>query len=231
MPQLRQAADAGDPVAACQLAVELAWCAQRKRLELGAAIGDGMSPDSPISSLAPQARDCRGATEADIEDAYRYQAQAFQAGRPQQDRWFVQQPMLSDDDFRTNTPNAEDFRRRAPAYVARALQRKDVEDLKVLLEVYLPPGYFQSSSPLRIRDDAMFLALADAAQQAGIAEEYIRATAARVRQAGGPDLLTRSRARAAQVSGPWRSSASAADGGQARNALGIEAPDCNAIRG
>lgn len=210
MPELRRAADAGDAVAACRLAVALGRCSERTRIELGASMGEGIAPDSPVSSLDAPADECRGASERDLEDRYRYQAQAFASGGPATDRWFVQQPMLTDDDFRMNTPNAIDFRRRAPAYVARALQRRSVDDLKVLLQVYMPPGYFESSSPLRLRDDAMFLALADIAEQAGVSPEYVRSTAAQVRKRASADVLALSRQRAVQAGGPWSRAASAA---------------------
>ena len=210
MPELRKAADAGDAVAACKLAVALGRCSERKRLELGASMGEGIAPGSPVSSLDAPADDCSAASERDLDDRYRYQAQAFASGTAATERWFVQQPMLSDDDFRMNTANAIDFRRRAPAYVARALQRRSVDDLKLLLQVYMPPGYFDSSSPLRLRDDAMFLALADVAEQAGISPEYVRATAAQVRRRAGADVIALSRQRAAQVGGPWGSTTPAA---------------------
>ncbi|GAB6195759.1 hypothetical protein [Lysobacter xanthus] len=198
LPELRGAADSGDAVAACSLAVALARCSELKRIALGAAMGEG-APAAP-EAAAPE---CRGASVADLDDRYRYQAQAFASGDPAAERWFVTQPMLGDDDFRMNTPNAIDFRRRAPAYVAHALQRRQREDLTVLLQVYMPPGYFESSSPLRMRDDAMFLALADIAERGGVAPDYIRSTAAHVRAAAGSDVLARSRERAAQLGGAW----------------------------
>lgn len=204
MPELQRAAAAGDRAAACRLAVALGRCSDRKRIELGASMGGGIAPESPVSSLDAPADGCRGATERDLEDRYRFQAQAFATGGAAAERWFVLQPMLADDDFRMNTPNAVDFRRRAPAYVARALQRRSLEDLAVLLQVYMPPGYFESSSPLRLRDDAMFLALADIAAQAGVSPEYVRATAARVRASAGSDVLALARQRSVQVGGPWR---------------------------
>jgi hypothetical protein len=204
MPELRTAADAGDPVAACRLAVALGRCSEAQRIELGAALGEHVAPGSPLTSLATPTAECRGASAADLADRYRYQAQAFASGDPAADRWFVVEPMLTDYDFRANTPNAVDFRRRAPAYLTRALQRRSLDDLSVLLQVYMPPGYFESSVPLRVRDDAMFLALADIAAGAGRSPEYIRATAARVRQAAGDDVIAMSRQRAMQIGGSWR---------------------------
>jgi hypothetical protein len=218
MPELRQAADAGDPVAACRLAVALGRCSDMKRIELGASLGEGVAPGSPVSSLASPPANCRGASALDLDDRYRYQAQVFASGNAAAERWFVQQPMLSEYDFKANTPNAIDFRRRAPAYVAHALQRRSLDDLKVLLQVYMPPGYFESDSPLRIRDDAMFLALADIAEQARVSPEYIRTMASRVRQTAGSDVLARSRQSAAQAGGPWQPAQAVDDGASAVDA-------------
>lgn len=204
MPALRQAADAGDAVAACRLAVALGRCNDMARIELGASLGEGLVPGSPVSALASPPAECRGASAPDLEDRYRYQAQAFASGDPAAQRWFVRQPMLSDYDFKANTPNAVDFRRRAPAYVAHALQRRSLDDLELLLQIYLPPGTFESESPLRIRDDAMFLALADVAEQARISPEYIRRTAARLRATANSDVLARSRQSAMRIGGPWQ---------------------------
>lgn len=218
MPELRQAADAGDPVAACRLAIALGRCSDMKRIELGASLGEGVAPGSPVSSLASPLADCRGASALDLDDRYRYQALAFASGVPAAERWFVQQPMLSEYDFKANTSNVVDFRRRAPTYVAHALQRRSLDDLNVLLQVYMPPGYFESDSPLRIRDDAMFLALADVAEQARISPEYIRTIASRVRETAGSDVLARSSQSAAQAGGPWQRVEGSADVGNPADA-------------
>ncbi len=211
MPELRRAADAGDAAAACKLAFELNGCTEMQKMELADSVGGGMkdSPDQPLATVAAHHQRCSAATEADLQDRYRYQAQVFGSGNAAAERWFVQSPLLDDDDFLINSPNAIDFRRRSQAYLAQAMKRKDIQDLKVLLQVYMPPGYGRSMSRLRVRDDAMFLALSAAAEQADVADEHDRALAAQVRRKAGGDVLALATQRAAHVGGPWRSAANA----------------------
>lgn len=205
MPDLRRAADSGDSAAACSLAFELSGCMAMQGMDVSDSAGAGLrdSPEQPLATLAKHHQRCSGATEADLADRYRYQTQAFASGGPAAERWYVQSPMLGEEDFLTNSADAVDFRRRAPAYVARALQRRGIEDLKLLLQIYMPPGYGQVTSRLRIRDDAMFLALADAADRAGVDDEQAKPLAAYLRPRVGADVLARVTERASRTSGSW----------------------------
>lgn len=221
MPALRTAADNGNARAACQLAFALNTCAGMNNAELSLTLGGDSATDESrnIDQLAATEASCRDAVATDLDARYRYQAMAADRGGAAAERWFLQRPMLSESEFLNNTARAVDFRRRANAYVQRALQRRSADDLPMLLRVYWPDALGASASRYRVRDDAMFLVLAEAAQNAGLADKPLMAVAAQLRRAATPQLRAAQAQRQATFGGQWSAPTAGTDDASAESAF------------
>lgn len=168
-------AERGSTRAACRLAIELKRCETVERVtelasfvtEVRGAAGQDAARRM-LDETETAAAACAGVTQAQRARAFRYQQIAFDGGGAALQRWFVESPALEFTDFVNHLDDWRAYRERALRYRDTALRRRDRRDLEQLVQIHAPPGQSVAPGKIRVRDDALYLALVDAARVNGV---------------------------------------------------------------
>lgn len=209
--QLKDAADQGSGRAACRVAFELGRCRVLDEA-LGAASAlsgsgnksAGIIAEYILNSTDADASRCKGVT-SELTQAYHYQVIAAQSGDPAMQRWLMQDPALTPSEFIAHLDEWADYKRRVGEYAPLAVHRKQLGDLIFLLGTYAPSLESRNIASVFLKDDAIFLALMDAARDNDmkLSNDLLRSEAVARNSLSGDERL-RYEALSSELSGRWR---------------------------
>ncbi len=179
--QLASLAYAGEPEAACTLAVELNNCRNREKslaaagrisnaMAAGQASKDAQAVDTVamiLNSAGALDKSCAGVSSEMIDSAYDMQRVAANASSDQA-RWLATNPLLDKGNIVQDLKRWTDYQQFAERYFANSAIRRDYKDLIGLLLVHYPGETSLPRPPYKKPDPERFLALLEVARSAGI---------------------------------------------------------------
>lgn len=171
--QLDQVAKDGSSKAACRIAQDIARC---RDMATSLDVADMLSgvptlpgrKESISEQLLKQSEGdgfCANVPADVMQHGYEYQKAAAGSGDESMQRWLLAWPALDQQNFLSQLDDWKDYRQRADAYVKQALQRRNGDDLALLVAIYAPSNVTTMRPPYRVDDRQTFLALMNIANQ------------------------------------------------------------------
>lgn len=171
--QLDQVAKNGSSKAACRIAQDIARCRDMAAsLDVADMLSRVPPPPGHKESISEQLLKqsegngfCADVPADVMQRGYEYQKAAAGSGNESMQRWLLTWPALDQQNFLAQLDDWKDYRQRADAYVKQALQRRNGDDLALLLAIYAPSNVTTIRPPYRVDDRRTFLALMNIANQ------------------------------------------------------------------
>ena len=232
--QLKDTADRGSARAACRVAFELNRCYMAEQSLNAAQIFSEDDSNKTratakwiLDSTDANASRCAGISRELYSRIYRYQTIAAQGGNPTMQRWLMQRPALVTTDFLSHLDEWADYKRRVGEYAPLAVQRKQLDDLMFLLTTYAPSLKYRPMGSTFLNDNAVFLALVDAARQNGEKlNDRLLQSETIARKSLSDDERERYEALSSDLSGKWEVGSSGASDGKS---FEINSADCEQV--
>lgn len=211
--QLDQAAKDGSSKAACRIAQDIARCRDMAASLDVAEMLSGVPAlpgrkESISEQLLKQSEDdgfCANVPAEVMQSGYEYQKAAAGSGNESMQRWLLTSPALDRQNFLAQLDDWKDYRQRADTYVKRALQRRNGDDLALLLAIYAPSNVTTIRPPYRVDDRPTFLALMNIAEQHELpVPTEIKMAAKRLHNSINPKEVDLIDGRTKELQGEWK---------------------------
>lgn len=193
------------PQAACRVAYELTRCRVADAvLDIAMQDKDSSQPEIAklIADLDAQTRSCNDIPGDVLDRTAELQRLAFYSGTPEVQRWVLKTYIAIEADGKGASRSRAVDDKLFADYVRFALQRRESDDLASLLNLYGTAAGLPGLRAVIPRNDAMFFALADIADQNGVSPgpfvEHLKRSTKR------PDEASIARLKAQLSDRPWK---------------------------